>query len=756
VPEFIVTSPDGTKYRVRGPDGATQQDALKQVQQKLGAPDPGSRAVPSVDPDAQPDDRGLLGRGLDAANVAAGNLNMKIGDAVAPALRFTRGGGVENPPPRSPTAPSRAEISQPKEEGLDEQELFDWRSKLKPGTPEYNETTRKLAKASKQNADEAVLFGLPGAAVGKGVAGLVERGAGAAGKRLPTLQSGATKATEALRSGATAGAGKTAQEETAAAAAQQRKGQAVERAQAQLGRAPAVAEQRAQRAAQAPPMEAERQRVLANMRERVRVLQNSYQEAGLNVGQAQHMVGIAERKIQDGEVAVGQLERELLTRPTMAADEFGQRVRTITQEINDKYSRIRSQQSGFREAIEGAGDAPRINTAPTQALIDQHLKDVRNPGLQRVLGGLRDLVETEGKPALSVRAADSARGYLDSVIQSKMFGETKLDRETLFVVRQIKKALVEAATTGWAPYRAALAKWRTLSRPLDIVERKGALRKVIDADPVSTDYALTEAQVVGRVIAGARSGGPGLTRLVAESPEMKDAARLYFTHDLFAKEAVPTEASLRTWLKNNEAPLRQIGLYSEFRDIRAAREAATRAASEAKGARAGSVAQLRAAEQAERAAAEQLATAERLRQKQQTRIADAERAAGRTDYRVLSTKRVEAASSRLEGQKKGAQAEQAKRLATADRYKQFESEIKVARPEEVPTQTRAFVKRLRDDGKLTDGQYEQRLKQIQDVEDKITDRAERVRRIKQIAKYAALAGMGYGGYRAASTVMGGR
>ncbi len=74
----------------------------------------------------------------------------------------------------------------------------------------------------------------------------------------------------------------------------------------------------------------------------------------------------------------------------------------------------------------------------------------------------------------------------------------------------------------------------------------------------------------------------------------------------------------------------------------------------------------------------------------------------------------------------------------------------------MPGQTRAFVKRLRDDGKLTDAQYEQRLKQIQDAENKITDRVDRVRRIKQIAKYAALAGLGYGGYRAASTVMGGR
>ena len=39
------------------------------------------------------------------------------------------------------------------------------------------------------------------------------------------------------------------------------------------------------------------------------------------------------------------------------------------------------------------------------------------------------------------------------------------------------------------------------------------------------------------------------------------------------------------------------------------------------------------------------------------------------------------------------------------------------------------------------------MRQVQEVESKITARAERVARLKKIAKYAAIAGMGAAGYQ---------
>ena len=48
MPEFIVTAPDGKKYRVRGPDGATSEQALQQVQRQLGAGAPAQPPAPAM------------------------------------------------------------------------------------------------------------------------------------------------------------------------------------------------------------------------------------------------------------------------------------------------------------------------------------------------------------------------------------------------------------------------------------------------------------------------------------------------------------------------------------------------------------------------------------------------------------------------------------------------------------------------------------------------------------------------------------
>ena len=51
---------------------------------------------------------------------------------------------------------------------------------------------------------------------------------------------------------------------------------------------------------------------------------------------------------------------------------------------------------------------------------------------------------------------------------------------------------------------------------------------------------------------------------------------------MFGQGEAPTPRSLTTFLKDNESPLRQLGLYEEFKDIRSAQRAAQQAVDEAK------------------------------------------------------------------------------------------------------------------------------------------------------------------------------
>ena len=185
--------------------------------------------------------------------------------------------------------------------------------------------------------------------------------------------------------------------------------------------------------------------------------------------------------------------------------------------------------------------------------------------------------------ALNLRSADSLKKYLDSVIQTRQMGEMSVDKEAVNALRQIRGQLIKNAVYTHKEYGQAMSAFRTASRPLDIVERNGALRKVLDVDPVSSEYALTEAQVVGKILEKVNAGNKVFGRLLEQDPGIKDAARLYFTRNLFGADQAPSEAVLRNWIVKNERALRQTGLFDEFKTIERARRAAQQAVSEAKG-----------------------------------------------------------------------------------------------------------------------------------------------------------------------------
>jgi len=554
----------------------------------------------------------------------------------------------------------------------------------------------------------------------------------------------AEQSAESLRARAVGETSDIIGEQEAAMSPFQRKIAAVEKAQAELATGADVAAARARAKALRPEeVAAEKQRVLDDLRDRARAAEAEYRSAGATADEARMAVAQNEARVMEAETAVTGLEQKLLSTPGMTADQFGAELRKSTQDLHDKYVKIRKDQSGFGAALDSAGDSLRIETKTISDSIDAQLKGIRNPALEGVLKEVKSLLQSDGKDALTIRSADSLRGYLDSVIGSRQFKERKIDKETVYALGQIKKQLVKSSTENWQPYREALGKWRTLSRPLDVVERKGALKKVLDTDPISTDYAMTQAQVTGQIIAKARAGNPVFTTLLKESPELRDSARLYFTQDLFGKEAVPSAASLRTWLARNEAPLRQLGLYQEFRGIRTARETAQRAVEEAKGARKPLSDRIRLAEQAERTAKENRVYQESLREKQKKRIAETvggietpEQIAERASAKAKE------AGTRLGQEKTAAEREIAGPQKLADKYKQARTEIESASAREVPQKARATIANMRRDGLIDDTQYTELLTQIQRVENVYGESDKSKQMIIKILGYAGLGGLG--------------
>jgi hypothetical protein len=345
-----------------------------------------------------------------------------------------------------------------------------------------------------------------------------------------------------------------------------------------------------------------------------------------------------------------------------------------------------------------------------------------------------------GTKELTLRSADSLKGYLDSIIQSKMHKSTpnKLDKEILNVVRDVKKSLVNEAKTAHPEYGEAMVKFREMSRPLDIVERNGALKKVIDEDPVSTAYRMTEAEVTGHVIRKANAGNPVFTRLLQVNPELKEPARLYFTKELFGKDAAPTVKSFETWLRENERSLRQTGLYSEFNNLRNAQKTAQQAVDVAKGI-------VVSAEERAATATAQKESAESLAKKASSRLAAALKTA-ETPEKLAG--RFEKAQKPLP-QQATFESKRASQQGLIDTLDDAIANLgRATKPVEVEASVRSTAKTLRSKDLITAEQFDAINREADMLSKSIDAQADAQKILKRIAGAALGTGLvGYGAGR---------
>lgn len=311
--------------------------------------------------------------------------------------------------------------------------------------------------------------------------------------------------------------------------------------------------------------------------------QNRLAEAERQVASREAGLAGAQQGEQQATQAADALERSLAGKQGIDAETFGKRVRSVAQKLKNDLSKLRKDESKYQAAFQSAGNTPSISTLEISSNIDNLAKDVRNPGLQKVLSVVKSQLKTGETQALNLKSADSLKKFLDSVIQTRQMGEMSIDKEAVSVLNKIRGQLIKKAVDTHKEYGQAMSAFRTASRPLDIVERNGALRKILDIDPLSSEYALTEAQVVGKILEKVNAGNKVFGRLLEQDPGIKDSARLYFTRSLFGADQAPSEAVLRNWIVKNERALRQTGLFDEFKTIERARRAAQQAVSEAKG-----------------------------------------------------------------------------------------------------------------------------------------------------------------------------
>ena len=378
----------------------------------------------------------------------------------------------------------------------------------------------------------------------------------------------------------------------------------------------------------------------------------------------------------------------------------------------------------------------------------------------------------EGKKkvsALSIESADSLRKALDRIITTKKIqyanGTEGSAAAALHHLTEIRGRLVGAAETAHKPYKEALSEWRRMSRPLDIAQRKGPLKKVLDVDLFSQDLLRGSAEIAGAIIRRAKEGHPVFTRLLQINPEIRNGAKAYFNRELFAAEKVPTTDKLRNFLKDNEGVLRQLNLYDDFSTVARARAAGDDAMRVVKSELIQAKAGLKEATAAERAQQRTVSEAERVRGFAVKRQTETEKTAVTPKEIEAQTQlRAKEAEVRLAKQAAGVEKETRKAVEpirarigeaavssekAASKVAEIEKSLErlsIADPRKAASEARDIVKSF--SGELSTEQYGNLIRQIKMVEDAYgaTDAA----RKKLLTIVAAGTGVGLLGGSAAS------
>jgi hypothetical protein len=430
--------------------------------------------------------------------------------------------------------------------------------------------------------------------------------------------------------------------------------------------------------------------------------------------------------------AVDALDRQLVSLPGITAEQLGKPLRNATKKLQNDVISARAEGSNFKSVIEAAGDVPSINTNSLVSAAQDIKAGSRNPNVRAMMDEVIGLAKTGKQNALSLRSADSLRKYLSKDIINNFFPKTGADKETLSSLRKLRSALIKETPQE---YKEALGKFSTLSRPLDIVERNGALKQVLDIDPISTVEKLTEAQVTGEIINKARQGHPVFSRLLEIDPTIKDSARLHFTQDLFGKGVAPSDSVFRNWLRSNERPLRQLGLYDEFKNIRSARIAAQRAVDEAKTAET-------VAKGVKTEAKEAAAEALKKSKLSESRLADA----------LKTAEPIEKTLKKVPIQTFVQKEQKARDAAAAMR--QMQSDINNAKkPSEIVSVVNKSAKDLYDRKIIDIDTYNSMKSEIQNVEN-LQESQAKARKI--ITGVAGLLGIGYFGRTTIGSILGGQ
>jgi len=334
--------------------------------------------------------------------------------------------------------------------------------------------------------------------------------------------------------------------------------------------------------------------------------------------------------------------------------------------------------------VKSDGGAPSVPTsrflADAKAIEAETKSSELKSAIAEFRKSLTNAPSVKGQPpvkAVSIRQAREILETLNKHIET-------MSPNAAHRLTEVRDAFLDHLEKTHPQMKAAREAYARLSRPLDVYERTGALKKAAMEDPYSGAATLDPVKIKAAVTGKTQGGAEALQRLIQKNPAIRDSVRNVLRAELYGSGATartPTAANLRSFLTKNEMALRKTGLYDEFAAVKPSLEAVE-------------------------AAPERAAETER-------------------SIRDLAKTKADALSARSD-------------------LKRLEIEMNEPKntPEQIVTAAKSTAKHLYDRGQLNETQYQKFFSDIREAEQKNIDHRRAVRLAMAVAAAATVAAIG--------------
>ena len=263
-------------------------------------------------------------------------------------------------------------------------------------------------------------------------------------------------------------------------------------------------------------------------------------------------------------------------KPVSTPEALGEQVHETAVADMEALKAERAAKSGFDKAVKSDGGAPSVPTSRFVADAKAIEADTKSSELKAAVSQFRKSLtnapSVKGRPAIQAVSIRQAREILETL--NKHISE--MEPNAAHRLTEVRDDFFAHLEKTHPQMKAAREAYARLSRPLDVYERTGALKKAAMEDPYSGGGTMDPVKIKAAVTGKTQGGAEALQRLIQKNPAIRDSVRNVLQGELYGignAAKAPSAENLRTFLKNNRIVLEKTGLDKEFEAIKPSLEA---------------------------------------------------------------------------------------------------------------------------------------------------------------------------------------